>query len=228
MGNILLNLKNINKKYDNQIILNNLSLTIESGKIYVIMGPSGSGKSTLLNIIALIENSTSGDYYWKDANIKDFSSRKKSLIRKDNIGLIFQDFNLFEELTAFENLDVYLQLTTSLDEKQRQNKIKNQANTLDISSILYKKVKFLSGGERQRVTIARCYLNNTELILADEPSANIDSVNKSILIESFLSLRKNGKTIIIVTHDDSYIQIADMVYSLKNGELTKTIDWEVK
>lgn len=228
MENILLNLKNINKKYDNQIILNNLTLTIEPGKIYVIMGPSGSGKSTLLNIIALIENSTSGDYYWKDTNIKDFSSRKKSLIRKDNIGLIFQDFNLFEELTAFENLDVYLQLTTSLDEKQRENKIKNQSNNLDISSILYKKVKFLSGGERQRVTIARCYLNNTELILADEPSANIDSVNKSILIESFLSLRKNGKTIIIVTHDDSYIQIADMVYSLKNGELTKTIDWEMK
>ncbi|GAB6170517.1 ABC transporter ATP-binding protein [Clostridium carnis] len=224
MENILLNLKNINKNYGNQLILNNINLTIEPGKIYVIMGPSGSGKSTLLNIISLIENPTSGDYFWKGLSVKDLPSKKKNLIRRDNIGLIFQDFNLFEELTAFENLDVYLQLTTSLDEKQRKTKITIQSKNLDISSILYKKVKFLSGGERQRVTIARCYLNDTELILADEPSANIDSANKTILISSFLSLRQAGKTIVIVTHDDSYISLADIVYNLRNGELSQIIN----
>lgn len=215
----IINLRNINKNYDQQCILNNVNLTIKSKKIYVIMGPSGSGKSTLLNIISMIEKPSSGNYYWGSRNLEELTSTEKSLIRKKNIGLIFQEFNLFEELTTFENLNVYLKLTTSLNEVVRKAKIIEEAKKLNIEEILHKKVKFLSGGERQRITIARCYLNDTELILADEPSANIDSKNKEMLISSFLSLKNCGKTIIIVTHDEIYKSIADVIYNLKDGKL---------
>ncbi|WP_160670029.1 ABC transporter ATP-binding protein [Clostridium sp. C8-1-8] len=219
MKDTLITLSNVKKNYGSQRVLKNINLSISSGKIYVIMGPSGTGKSTLLNIISMIEPQSDGEYLWKGKSVNDINVGEKALIRRTKLGIIFQEFNLFEELTAYENLDIYLKLTTKFDDKERNNMILTQVDKLGISPILNKRVKFLSGGERQRVTIARCYLNETELILADEPSANIDSDNKEILISSFLQLRESGKAILIVTHDDSYKSIADVVYNIKSGEI---------
>ncbi|EGO88329.1 ABC transporter ATP-binding protein [Clostridium botulinum C] len=219
MDKALIKLCNISKKYNNEEVLKDINMKIEKGKIYIIMGPSGAGKSTLLNIISLIEPHTSGEYLWNDENINNFYKNKKVLIRRNSIGIIFQDFNLFEELTVFENLDIYLKLTSNLSASERENKIIKEITNLDIKNVISKKVKFLSGGERQRTAIARCYLTDKEILLADEPSANVDSKNKKVIISSFLQLKQKGKTIIIVTHDPIYKDIGDVIYKIENGQV---------
>lgn len=220
MEKSLIKLCNISKEYNNEQILKDINIKIQKGKIYIIMGPSGSGKSTLLNIISLIEPHTSGEYWWKDQRINNLSKNKKALIRRNSIGIIFQDFNLFEELTVFENLDIYLKLTSNLSSSERENRIIKEIINLDIKKVMSKKVKFLSGGERQRTAIARCYLTDKEVLLADEPSANVDSNNKKVIISSFLQLKQKGKTIIIVTHDPIYTDIGDVIYKLENGQIS--------
>lgn len=219
MNNLLIELQGVTKKYGDRSILNNIDLQLCKGEICVIMGPSGSGKSTLLNICSFIERMDNGRYLWQGKDISSMNQNNKRMIRKNKMGIIFQDFNLFEELTVFENLNIYLQYTSQLSEMSRKNLISKECERFKLTDILLTKVKYLSGGERQRVSILRSMMNNIEVLFADEPTANVDEENRAGVLEAFVSLKEKGIAVIIVTHDVIYKSIADRVYVMKSGIL---------
>lgn len=215
----LLELKSVFKKYGDQHVLNGISISFENGKIYLIKGRSGCGKSTLLNICSLLENPDRGEVFFKGTETKKLSEIERKEILRGHIGYIFQDYNLFEELSVYQNLQIYLLSITRKSIAEMDKKIKEQLEALHLTHKTKDKAKFLSGGERQRLTLARTLLLPRDLIFADEPSANIDEKNTCIMKEIFLRLKMAGTTIIIVTHDRVFDEIADVIFELDEGIL---------
>lgn len=207
----------VKKVYSNKEIFKGIDLKIPLNKISLIMGPSGAGKTTLLNLFAFMEEADSGDYYWKGINTKDISKSEKRRIRRDSMSFIFQDFNVFEELTVKENLEVFLKHTTSINKKEWDSIITNALKNFEIMDIVNSQAKFLSGGERQRLAIARSFIKDTEILFADEPSANIDEDNKKMILKYFKAYKQEGRTVVIVSHDNSYIDFADKVFRFENS-----------
>jgi len=213
-------LKNISKSLPNQHIpiINNINLDINRGDFISIIGPSGSGKSTLLNILSLFDTPTSGDYFLDGTPLTRLSSAKKADIRKNKIGFIFQSFMLLPRKSVIRNVELPL-LYTSMSRKERQIRCQKAIHDVDLENKTKQKALELSGGEKQRVAIARAIVNNPDLLLADEPTGNLDDSSKQEILDIFVQLKQQGRTIIMVTHDLDAARVADRCFRLQRGEL---------
>lgn len=198
--------------------LKHISLDIYEGEYVAIVGKSGSGKSTLLNLLGTLDIPTSGDLFIDDYNLSQINAKDKSHLRNKSIGFIFQKFNLEAEYTVLQNVELPLLVSNKFSNKE---KISNLLETFDLKDKINTKAKFLSGGEQQRVAIARAIVNNPAIILADEPCGNLDTENGQIVMSILKKLNEDGKTVILVTHDDVDAHQAKRIVTLSNGELIK-------
>ena len=198
--------------------LNKVNLNIESGEFVAIMGPSGCGKSTLLNILGLLDNPTSGELHFGDQEVSKYSERQRTNLRKANIGFVFQSFNLIDELTVYENVELPL-LYLNMPASERKKKVEE---VLDRMKMSHRKKHFpqqLSGGQQQRVAISRAVVTNPKLILADEPTGNLDSANGEEVMNLLTQLNNDGTTIVMVTHSPSDAEKAHRIIQLFDGHI---------
>jgi putative ABC transport system ATP-binding protein len=198
--------------------LNNVTFTIKKGEFVAIMGPSGCGKSTLLNIIGLLDNPSGGEFFFLDEEVSKYPERKRTNLRKSNIGFIFQSFNLIDELTVYENVELPL-LYLKMSAAERKNRVNE---VLDRMKIAHRRNHFpqqLSGGQQQRVAVARAVVTRPKLILADEPTGNLDSANGEEVMDLLTQLNEEGTTIIMVTHSPSHAEYAHRVVQLFDGHI---------
>ena len=220
MENYMLELKNISKEYDDggkkRKILNDISLQIEAGELVAIVGPSGSGKSTFLTIAGLLRSADGGQVMINGEDLSKANQKTWTRLRKEHVGFIYQNHELFPYLTAKE------QLTAFQDKKYRDSiKVEELLSDLDLSECAERYPGKLSGGEKQRVSIARAFVNNPEIILADEPTASLDKERGRQAVEMIRKeVKKHGKAAIMVTHDERVLDLADRVYRLEDGTLT--------
>ena len=200
------------------IALNELDLAINEGEFVSIMGPSGCGKSTLLNILGMIDSPTSGSLYFMDQEIGGLPERKRSHIRKHNLGFVFQSFNLIDELTVFENVELPM-LYTKVPAKERKERTEY---LLEEMNMMHRRNHFpqqLSGGQQQRVAVARAIVNNPKLILADEPTGNLDSANGDDVMKILADLNSKGTTIVMVTHSQYCAEFGNRIVRLLDGQV---------
>ncbi len=198
--------------------LNKVDLTIKDGEMVAVMGPSGCGKSTLLNIIGLLDNPTEGEFYFNEQEVSKFSERNRTNLRKGNIGFVFQSFNLIDELTVYENVELPL-LYLKVSASERKKKVEE---VLERMKIIHRKKHFpqqLSGGQQQRVAISRAVVTNPKLILADEPTGNLDSANGEEVMNLLTELNKDGTTIVMVTHSPTDAEYAHRIIQLFDGHI---------
>jgi len=210
-------LKNINKKYNDFKVLNEINLKLEYGKIYCLMGQSGSGKSTLLKIASGLLRPSSGNVLYDDIDIYKLSDKNLSKHRNLNVGFVFQQFFLEENLTVYENILIPLLIRGKIDKIELEKKL---LTTLEQTGMIDKKdqiVKTLSGGEKQRVAIARAIVGNPKIIFADEPTGNLDSINGMKIIDLFLKLNLAGTTVLIVTHNEKISNLIENKIYIKDG-----------
>lgn len=196
--------------------LSEISLTINQGDFVSIMGPSGSGKSTLLNIIGLLDSASGGSYQLLGQEMIGTKEKAKSKARKENIGFIFQNFNLIDELSVFDNIELPL-IYNNVSSAERKKKVNEIANKLGISHRLKHYPQQLSGGQQQRVAVARALINDPKIILADEPTGNLDSKNGNEVMELLTDLHANGATILMVTHSDYDASFSQKTILMKDG-----------
>ena len=198
--------------------LNKVDLEIKDGEMVAVMGPSGCGKSTLLNIIGLLDNPTEGEFYFNDQEVSKFSERNRTNLRKGNIGFVFQSFNLIDELTVYENVELPL-LYLKVSASERKKKVEA---VLERMKIIHRKKHFpqqLSGGQQQRVAISRAVVTRPKLILADEPTGNLDSANGEEVMNLLTELNKDGTTIVMVTHSPTDAEYAHRIIQLFDGHI---------
>ncbi|MDR3259309.1 MAG: ABC transporter ATP-binding protein [Fusobacteriaceae bacterium] len=217
--NNLLELKDISKIYGSVKALQNIDLTVKQGEWLAIMGPSGSGKSTMMNIIGCMDKPSNGSVILDGINISKENARSLTNIRRDKIGLIFQQFHLVNYLTALENVMVSQYYHSMPDEKEALLALQ-RVGLGDRAKHLPSQ---LSGGEQQRVCIARALINYPMLILADEPTGNLDEANEGIVLDILKQLHKEGSTIIVVTHDPEVADEAQRTVVLEHGRISKII-----
>ncbi|OQX87592.1 MAG: macrolide ABC transporter ATP-binding protein [Candidatus Omnitrophica bacterium 4484_70.2] len=199
--------------------LREVNLTIEEGEFICIAGPSGSGKTTLLNIIGTLDTPTSGNVFYRDKNLFSFNSSKLAEFRLKKVGFIFQAYNLIPTLTVLENTE-YVMLLQGVKKDIRQEKAKKILKELGLENLMDKRPSQLSGGEQQRVTVARAIVSDPEIVLADEPTANLDSQNSLHLIKLMRKLNIEKKiTFVFSTHDELVMREADKVYFLRDGKI---------
>lgn len=198
--------------------LNEVSLEIKKGEFVAIMGPSGCGKSTLLNILGTLDSSTSGKYYFEGKEIDKMSESQLTSFRKGNIGFVFQNFNLIDELTVFENVELPLVYLNG-KKSDRRKKVMEVLNRMNIAHRAGHFPQQLSGGQQQRVAIARAVVTDCNLILADEPTGNLDSTNGVEVMELLSELNRQGTTIVIVTHSQRDAKYAHRVIHLLDGKI---------
>jgi len=198
--------------------LNQVNMSIEEGEFVAVMGPSGCGKSTLLNILGLLDNPTDGELYFMDKEVSKYKEWQRTGLRKSNIGFVFQSFNLIDELNVFENVELPL-LYLNMLARERKEKVNA---VLDRMKILHRKKHFpqqLSGGQQQRVAISRAVVANPKLILADEPTGNLDSANGEEVMNLLSQLNEEGTTIVMVTHSPSNAEKAHRIIQLFDGHI---------
>lgn len=224
--NILIELKGITKKYGygdaESFALKDFDLTIKRGEFIMVMGPSGCGKTTLLNIIGLLDRASYGDYILNGENVASISSRRQAHLRAKKIGFIFQNFNLIEDLTIIENVALPLVYTGY----SKTARLKNASSTLKrfhLSEREYYLPYQLSGGQQQRASIARAIVGSPEIILADEPTGNLDSHASHTVMEELKSIHKEGNTIIMVTHNPALTTYATRVIHMLDGQIDTDI-----
>ena len=204
------------------IALNQVSLEVKDGEFVAIMGPSGCGKSTLLNILGLLDNPTEGDYYLAGQEVGHLREKERTQVRKGTIGFVFQSFNLIDELNVFENIELpltYLKVKAA----ERKEKVREIMKRMDISHRANHFPQQLSGGQQQRVAIARAVVCNPKLILADEPTGNLDSKNGSEVMQLLMQLNNEGTTIVMVTHSRHDAGIAHRVINLFDGTIVASV-----
>ena len=202
--------------------IDNLSFEVDKGEFVAIMGASGSGKTTLLNVISTIDNVTSGHIYVAGVDIKKLKGNELNRFRREELGFIFQDFNLLDTLTAYENIALSLSIQ-NVSAKEIDAKIKKVAEELDIKDVLKKYPYQMSGGQKQRVASARAIITDPKLVLADEPTGALDSKSAKMLLEKFNYLDELGATILMVTHDAFTSSYARRVIFIKDGKLFKEL-----
>ena len=198
--------------------LNNINLEIKEGEYVAIMGPSGCGKSTLLNVLGMIDKASSGKYYFFDEEVSGYSERQRAGLRKSNIGFIFQSFNLIDELTVYENVELPL-LYLGYSSSERKERV---TETLERMEIIARKSHFpqqLSGGQQQRVAVARAVVAKPKLILADEPTGNLDSAHGEEVMKLMQDLHEAGTTIVMVTHSPAYAEHSHRIVHLFDGHV---------
>ena len=198
--------------------LNNVNLAIGEGEFVAIMGPSGCGKSTLLNIVGLLDNPSEGEFFFYDEEVSKYSERQRAELRKKNIGFVFQSFNLIDELTVYENVElplIYLKYPAA-DRKKRVEEV------LETMQIMHREDHFpqqLSGGQQQRVAVARAVVAKPNLILADEPTGNLDSTNGQEVMTLLSDLNSKGTTVVMVTHSATDAEYAHRIINLFDGQV---------
>ena len=200
--------------------LNDVSLEIQKGEFVAVMGPSGCGKSTLLNILGTLDTPTSGKYFIDEHEITGMNENRLSDFRKKNIGFIFQSFNLIDELTVFENVELPL-VYSSVRKPERTRKVTEALEQMNIAHRAGHFPQQLSGGQQQRVAIARAIVTHCPLILADEPTGNLDSTNGAEVLSQLQRLNKQGTTIVMVTHSERDAGYADRIIHLLDGKIVK-------
>ncbi len=198
--------------------LKHINLNFYPNHMYAIMGKSGSGKSTLMHILGLLDDPTSGQYYIENSNIARLSDKEKAVLRNRHIGFVFQAFNLLPRYSISKNIELPMIYNQTPAEK-REAKIEELLEIVGLSDRTHHKPSELSGGERQRVAIARALTNDPVLILADEPTGNLDSKTEKEIMELFSSLKDENRTVILVTHEHSVADYADTIITLQDGEL---------
>jgi putative ABC transport system ATP-binding protein len=198
--------------------LHNVNFEVRKGEFVAIMGPSGCGKSTLLNILGLLDSANSGEYYFDGVETSKFNERQSSELRKGNIGFIFQSFNLIDELTVYENVELPL-IAMNFQLSRRKSRVEE---ILDYMRIGHRRSHFprqLSGGQQQRVAVARALITNPKLILADEPTGNLDSSNGEQVMQMLEQMNAEGTTIVMVTHSNDHAERAHRVVNLFDGQM---------
>jgi putative ABC transport system ATP-binding protein len=217
----MIKIKDLEKIYRTEevetIALNKLSMEVKEGEFVAVMGPSGCGKSTLLNILGLLDDSDSGSFVFNGVEVGKFNERKRAEMRKHNIGFVFQSFNLIDELTVYENVELPL-IYTGVKTADRKAKVEA---VLDKMKIMHRRNHYpqqLSGGQQQRVAVARAVVNNPKLILADEPTGNLDSSNGNEVMELLTDLNEQGTTIIMVTHSEHDAKFSHRIIRMLDGQ----------
>lgn len=200
------------------VALNGVNFEIAQGDFVAVMGPSGCGKSTLLNIVGLLDDVTEGSYFFFDENVAGYKETQLTAIRKLNIGFIFQNFNLIDELTVAENIELAL-LYHKMPASQRKTRVANVMDRMGIAHRAKHLPGQLSGGQQQRVAVARAVVGNQPLILADEPTGNLDSVHGQEVMELLRSLNEEGTTIVMVTHSPAHADYAHRTVNLFDGHV---------
>jgi len=198
--------------------LNNVNLEINEGEFVAIMGPSGCGKSTLLNILGLLDNPSNGELFFNETQVAGYSERQRTNLRKANIGFVFQSFNLIEELTVYENVELPL-LYMKVSSSERKKKVTEALERMNIAHRAKHFPQQLSGGQQQRVAIARAVITNPKLILADEPTGNLDSANGEEVMNLLTQLNEAGTTIVMVTHSPSDADRSHRIIQLFDGHI---------
>ena len=217
----MIKIKDLEKIYRTEevetIALNKLSIEVQEGEFVAVMGPSGCGKSTLLNILGLLDDPDGGSFIFNGVEVAHFNERKRADMRKHNIGFVFQSFNLIDELTVYENVELPL-IYTGVKASERKEMVEK---VLDKMKIMHRRNHFpqqLSGGQQQRVAVARAVVNNPKLILADEPTGNLDSANGSEVMELLTDLNEQGTTIIMVTHSEHDAKFSHRIIRMLDGQ----------
>jgi len=217
----MITIENLEKFYRTEevqtVAINKLSFEVKNGEFVAIMGPSGCGKSTLLNILGLLDDADGGSFIFNGIEVSGFNENKRANLRKHNIGFVFQSFNLIDELTVFENVELPLIYTgvKPADRKTRVNEV------LEKMGIMHRRNHFpqqLSGGQQQRVAVARAVVNNPKLILADEPTGNLDSSNGNEVMDLLIDLNEAGTTIIMVTHSEHDAKYSHRIIRMLDGQ----------
>jgi len=217
----MLKIKDLEKIYRTEevetIALNKLSMEVKEGEFVAVMGPSGCGKSTLLNLLGMLDDPDAGSFIFNGVEVAHFNERKRAEMRKHNIGFVFQSFNLIDELTVFENVELPL-IYTGIKTADRKEKVEK---VLDKMKIMHRRKHFpqqLSGGQQQRVAVARAVVNQPRLILADEPTGNLDSFNGGQVMELLTDLNEQGTTIIMVTHSEHDARFSHRIIRMLDGQ----------
>ncbi|MCP4580704.1 MAG: ABC transporter ATP-binding protein [candidate division Zixibacteria bacterium] len=218
----MIRIENLKKIYLTEEVettaLNNINLEIKQGEFVAIMGPSGCGKSTLLNLLGLLDNPSDGEYYLLGEEVSKFSERQRALLRKGSIGFVFQSFNLIDELTVFENVELPL-LYLKVPPSERKTRVED---VLEQMQIMARKNHFpqqLSGGQQQRVAVARAVVARPKVILADEPTGNLDSRHGDEVMQLLSNLNESGTTIVMVTHSPAYAEYGNRTIHLFDGHI---------
>ena len=206
--------------------LNGVSFEINNGEFVAIMGPSGCGKSTLLNILGLLDNPTSGSYRLLDSEVGGLKEKERTKFRKGNIGFVFQSFNLIDELNVYENVELPLRYL-NISAGERKKRVEEILKRMNISHRAKHFPQQLSGGQQQRVAIARAVVSNPKLILADEPTGNLDSKNGKEVMDLLSELNKEGTTIVMVTHSQKDASVAQRVVNLFDGQIVSDVKNEL-
>jgi len=222
MNKPIIRINNVSKIYETGKVsvaaLNNINVTINSGELTAIIGPSGSGKSTLMHILGCLDQPTSGDYFLDDLEVSSLNPNKLAEIRNIKIGFVFQSFNLLPYLTAFKNIEMPMIFAGTPKEK-RERKVMELLERVGMDGRAKHKPTELSGGEQQRIAVARSLANSPEIILADEPTGNLDSKIGASIMELFMELWKTGKTIIMITHDSKVADQCERKIELLDGKI---------
>jgi putative ABC transport system ATP-binding protein len=217
----MITIKDLEKIYRTEevetIALNKLSMEVKEGEFVAVMGPSGCGKSTLLNILGMLDDPDGGSFIFNGTEVAHYNERKRAGIRKNNIGFVFQSFNLIDELSVYENVELPL-IYTGIKGSARKEKVEQ---VLDKMKIMHRRKHYpqqLSGGQQQRVAVARAVVNNPRLILADEPTGNLDSVNGNEVMQLLTDLNEQGTTIIMVTHSEHDAKFSHRIIRMLDGQ----------
>ncbi len=214
--------KNLRKIYATEEVetsaLNEVSIQIDAGEFVSIMGPSGCGKSTLLNVLGLLDNPTAGEYHFLDQEVSGHSERERALLRKRNIGFVFQSFNLIDELTVFENVELPL-LYLDVPRSERKQRVEAVLERMNIMARRNHFPQQLSGGQQQRVAVSRAIIANPKLILADEPTGNLDTTHGDEVMKMLTDLHHTGTTIVMVTHSPAYAEYGTRTIHLLDGKV---------
>ena len=214
--------KDLKKVYTTEDVettaLNNVNLNVQEGEYVAIMGPSGCGKSTLLNVLGMIDNPSSGEYHFLGKEISKYSERQRANLRKENIGFVFQSFNLIDELTVFENVELPL-LYLGFSASERKKRVNEVLEQMEIMARRNHFPQQLSGGQQQRVAVSRAIVARPKLILADEPTGNLDSAHGEEVMRIVGELHEAGTTIVMVTHSPAYAEYSHRTIHLFDGHI---------
>jgi putative ABC transport system ATP-binding protein len=218
----MIKVNNLEKIYRTEevetVALNKISFEINNGEFVAIMGPSGCGKSTLLNIIGLLDDLDTGSFEFNNVEVSKFNERKRAEMRKHNIGFVFQSFNLIDELTVFENVELPL-IYTGVSSSERKRIVDEVLDKIQIAHRRNHYPQQLSGGQQQRVAVARAVVNKPKLILADEPTGNLDSRNGNEVMQLLTDLNEQGTTIVMVTHSEHDARYTHRIINMLDGQI---------
>jgi len=217
----MINIKDLRKTYRTEdietIALNNINVSINEGDFVAVMGPSGCGKSTFLNILGLLDDADGGEFIFNGIDMRSCNEKKRSAVRKEYIGFVFQSFNLIDDLTVYENVELPM-IYTNASAAERKKRVEE---VLDKMQIMHRRNHYpqqLSGGQQQRVAVARAVVNQPKLILADEPTGNLDSTNGSEVMQLLSALNDQGTTVIMVTHSEHDARYSHRIIRMLDGQ----------